>query len=100
MDRALKVISIQIDYTTAEGLKYYVKMEENILILVMDFQLEIVHILAMQDLFGDVKAVKKIIPLCTIKTLLQNKKMPFIFLSFFKNRLKEKNELKENNNLQ
>lgn len=37
MDRPLKVISIQIDYTTAEGLKYYVKMEENILILVMDF---------------------------------------------------------------
>lgn len=59
------------------------KKEEKILILIMDIYFEI-HILTMLDIFGMLRVIKNIIPLCIIKTCWINKKVPFIFLSFFK----------------
>lgn len=39
MDRVL-TISIQIDYTTGEGLRYYAQKEEKVLTLVIEFCFE------------------------------------------------------------
>lgn len=49
----------------------------------------IVHSLATQDAFGH-KVIKKIMPLCVIKTLLLNKTMTFLFSYFLKKNSKKK----------
>lgn len=79
MDRALRM-SIQIDCIIGEGLRCYAQKKEKILTLVIKSFALNNCILAMLDVFGKLKAIKNILLLYTIKTLLLNKRC---HVSFF-----------------